>query len=334
MKLWKIQACDTMQVWLESGEKTSGVDMVLGDDLLIEDNVIFLEGKKAGKVIDVSNERGQNLAKSLAGIVEWILLEFGEWKMIPIENVIAACDGTVTKLAARISEQSQITGASFALEIGVDALLVPESIKESAIIAKSQRGESTTSQIDIIHDELKLNVLEITNITDGGIGDRVCVDLTSLLEVGEGMLVGSSSSSLALIHSETVESEFVPTRPFRVNAGPVNSYILMADKSTKYLSELRMGDEVMIVDSSGSTRLGTVGRLKIERRPLLKINWRYANNNEAGTFLQQAETVRLVSDSGDLISVTDLEVGMKIYGCNLHGSRHIGVTVQANVTER
>ena len=32
-----------------------------------------------------------------------------------------------------------------------------------------------------------------------------------MLDIGEGMLIGSSASSLVLVHGETVESEFVPT---------------------------------------------------------------------------------------------------------------------------
>ena len=58
---------------------------------------------------------------------------------------------------------------------------------------------------------------------------RYCIDLTTVLQVGEGVLVGSSASSLALIHGETIPSEFVPTRPFRINAGSPHSYILMND---------------------------------------------------------------------------------------------------------
>jgi hypothetical protein len=35
-----------------------------------------------------------------------------------------------------------------------------------------------------------------------GMGDRVCVDLCSLLRPGEGMLVGSFARALFLVHSE------------------------------------------------------------------------------------------------------------------------------------
>lgn len=33
------------------------------------------------------------------------------------------------------------------------------------------------------------------------------------------------------------------SRPFRINAGPVHSYALLGDGSTKYLSELCAGDQ-------------------------------------------------------------------------------------------
>lgn len=66
--------------------------------------------------------------------------------------------------------------------------------------------------------------------------------------------------ALALVHAETVESGFVPPRPFRVNAGPVHSYVLMADESTKYLSELKAGDVVLGVARDGTTRPATIGR--------------------------------------------------------------------------
>merc|ERR1712232_1345862 len=104
-------------------------------------------------------------------------------------------------------------------------------------------------------ESVRLSRLEVIDIEEGGVGDRVCVDLTSLLEIGEGLLVGSSAASMVLVHGETVPSEFVPTRPFRVNAGAVHCYVQLADTSTKYLSELRMGHEVLVVNArSGRTR--------------------------------------------------------------------------------
>ena len=324
-----------MQVWLESGGPTEGVDLVLGDNLQIDGDALYIEGKQVGRRVDVSNSEGQSKARAMAGSVEWILLDLGEWKMIPIENIIAACDGGPTKVAARISSPEQVLGAAFALQIGVDALLVDEKTLQTALIAKSQRGEVTIDAIDETdNEELEISLLEVIEVSEGGVGDRVCVDLTSLLEPGEGMIVGSSSKSMILVHGETVESEFVPTRPFRVNAGASNSYIMMADGSTSYLSELKMGDEVLVVNGNEEARSCVVGRVKVEKRPFILFRWKNENDNEAGVLLQQAETVRLISESRGLVSVTELVPGMKLLGWNGGAGRHVGQTISAEVDER
>ena len=189
-----------MQVWLESGTRQKGVDLLVGDDLEIDGAALYINGKQVGRKVNVSSSEGQANARSMSGSVEWILLELGEWKMIPIENIIAACDGVPTKVAARISSPEQVLGAAFALQIGVDALLVPEEILPTALIAKSQRGETNSEpEVSIENDPFELSNVEVIEVKEGGIGDRVCVDLTSMLDNGEGMHVGSSSSSLVLV---------------------------------------------------------------------------------------------------------------------------------------
>ena len=52
----------------------------------------------------------------------------------------------------------------------------------------------------------------VTRTKEGGVGDRVCVDLIQSLAEGEGVLVGSSAKMLALVHAETFETGFVPAR--------------------------------------------------------------------------------------------------------------------------
>jgi 3-dehydroquinate synthase II len=206
---------------------------------------------------------------------------------------------------------------------------------DSAMIAKSQRGE-IVEPISAVEDSgnIELQPLVITNIESGGISDRYCIDLTSLLEIGEGMLIGSSSSCMVLIHGETLASDYVPSRPFRVNAGPPHAYIVMANRTTKYLSELIAGDEVLIVCDSQTCKSATIGRLKIERRPMLLFSLQNTNDKEAQVFMQQAETVRLVTLQGKLRAVTDLTIGEKILGWSSPDARHIGVAVPSEVVER
>ena len=177
-----------------------------------------------------------------------------------------------------------------------------------------------------------MNVACVTSIQSGGFGERVCIDLIERLKEGEGIMIGSTSKALCLVHGETLESEFVPSRPFRVNAGAIHSYVLMEDNSTKYLSELTSGEMVKIIDYNGNERYSSVGRIKIERRPFLKIS--YSNEQIDGQIiLQQAETVRLLDSLGKTISVTNIRTGDEILVMQDSRMRHIGNPIEGEMRE-
>lgn len=53
--------------------------------------------------------------------------------------------------------------------------------------------------------------------------------------------------------------------------GPVHAYVAVPGGKTSYLSELKAGKEVVIVDQNGIQRTAIVGRLKIETRQLIII---------------------------------------------------------------
>jgi 3-dehydroquinate synthase II len=292
-----------------------------------------------GSIVTIDSESSQEYARSLVGSVEWLVLEFSDWSMIPIENLLAACEGTPTKIAAVISTPEQAQGAGFALERGVEALVVLSSIAlvEAALIVKSQRLEHALQEHDdksSFSGKVGIGKLTITSIESGGTAERYCIDMTRLLDHGEGLLLGSNASSFLFVHGETLESEFVPTRPFRVNAGPPHAYVRMANGETKYLSELQAGDEILLVNTEGMSRSAMIGRLKIEIRPMILIKWVDENDKEGSMFLQQAETVRVVGLDKKTKSITALKEGEIVIGwCDI-GARHIGVSISSTVTER
>ena len=185
-----------------------------------------------GVHVDISDADGQDAAKSMVGMVSWIVLSTGDWQMIPLENLVAAAQGTGTHLIAHIDSKQSIRGAAFALETGVDGLLLPaddaEIWADAQIIAAERLASQSEGDEGRISDESEVVAVEVLSIEDGGVGDRVCVDLTSILEIGEGFLIGSAANALMLVHGETLESDFVPPRPFRVNAGAVHAYVLLS----------------------------------------------------------------------------------------------------------
>jgi 3-dehydroquinate synthase II len=138
---------------------------------------------------------------------------------------------------------------------------------------------------------------------------------------------------MLLVHAETLENPYVAPRPFRVNAGAVHAYILLPDGKTAYLSDLVIGGQVLVTDAQGTARPAIIGRTKIERRPLLLVE-AVAGKSKVSLILQNAETIRLVDEKGEAISVVHLKIGDKILGTVLEGGRHFGMAVKETIREK
>ena len=340
-----------MEIWLRLSTGEDPVDDGVADrywseaegHLNTHEGVLQGPDGIMGAHVTVKDGQSQQAGMAFVGSVDWILVECESWSMIPLENLVSARTGTHTKIAAVITSPLQAQGAGFALQEGVDALVVPNDIAilEAACSVRDQRNETPEVNAPMVeqHQALTLNPMSITAVEEAGVGDRYCLDFLSLFDEGEGILVGSSASSLVLVHSETISSTFVPTRPFRVNAGSPHSYVLMADGSTKYIAELTSGDEILAVAAEGTSRHVLLGRSKIEQRPMLKISYVSGEKNgrkanESHVYLQQAETVRLVTDLPEACSVTELKVNQAVLGWTAHGARHLGKPIGGRVEER
>jgi len=309
-----------MQIWSESSDEAYPNRDVVSR---------FWDGSSSDvSEIQIDDPSDQEEALSLIGLVPWILVRCSDWTMVPLENLVAASRGTSTRIAAAIDEEVELNGAAFALGGGVDALLVPSHLVDGAVTVLGGRWDKE----EVEDPQVAIEEARILSIEGAGVGERVCVDLTRRINDGQGMAVGSISGKLCLIHGETIQSEYVPTRPFRVNAGAIHSYALMADGKTKYLSELTSGDEVAILSSSGTQEKATVGRLKVETRPLLLIRFEVPSS-QGQIVVQQAETVRLISPDGGAISVTNAKEDDKILVITDKRSRHVGFALNAEVNE-
>ena len=250
---------------------------------------------------------------------EEVLLARG-WEVIPVENLLAQSD----KLAVEAADMEEALLAAGVLERGVDTLvLLPPALPhiKAAVAALKYTGPK---------QELVPAVIEKVRHT--GLGHRVCVDTLSVLQRGQGMLVGNSSAFTFLVHAETEHNEYVAARPFRINAGAVHAYALMPGDCTRYLEELRAGDEVLVVDAAGQSRLVTVGRVKVEARPMLLIEARTGDRHGA-VFLQDAETIRLVTPKGIPVSVVDLKEGDEILCRTDQAGRHFGLRITEDIQE-
>ena len=251
-----------------------------------------------------------------------LILKMKDWTIIPLENLIAQTEG----LMVEVSNADEARTAVQILEKGVDGVVLNTSdINEIRKVTQLVKGSSI---------ELKLEVVRIKKTESLGMGDRVCIDTCTNMRPGEGMLIGNTSSAMFLVHSESIENPYVEMRPFRVNAGAVHAYTLLPGGKTKYLSELKAGEESLIVNSQGQTQTAVVGRVKVERRPLMLVEGDTGEGRKVSLILQNAETVRLVGSDGKAISVVDLKEGTEVLGYFAEGGRHFGIKIDETIVEK
>jgi 3-dehydroquinate synthase II len=252
-----------------------------------------------------------------------VLVEWTDERVLPLETLVAARvrRGTLWVLAERVEDVPVFLGA---LEHGADGVLV--RVRD---LASLDRLEAV---LERAVPAIAWTPAEVVRVAPAGLGDRVLVDTTSLLGPEEGLLVGSRAALLLPVASEATGSRFTRPRPFRVNAGGPHQYTLLSDGSTRYLSELEPGDSVVIVVPGHGARSVRVGRLKIERRPLTQVTVE-AEGARSTAFLQEAETVRLLTDEGP-VPVPELRPGQRLAAGRFPAGRHLGVSVEETIVER
>lgn len=305
-----------------------------------ENETLFDEtGSPVGCIRSLKNAEDLAEATTKAGSDRgYVVLRASDWKIIPAENLVAAYQHNPLASLLAIADTAESSRVMLeALEMGVEGVVLSTSdAKEVRALADYLRRR----EIQSIR-RLDYWVAVIQSVKTVGMGDRVCVDLTSELSPGEGLLVGNFSRGFFLVHSECEETGYIRSRPFRVNAGPVHCYMLMPDGKTKYLSELRSGDEVMVVNAAGESRIANIGRIKIEKRPLMLIDALTDDGQELSVLLQNAETVKVVGPAENrdqawqAFPLPSLKPGHKVY---IHGQkqsgRHAGVAIDEYIIER
>jgi 3-dehydroquinate synthase II len=336
------------ELWIEIDPKTSAqekdsllslsrenVDVLLEGDQASNRNdkleIVFLsdlnenklaqlkkEGKKTALRVTIQGKEDENKAAKAADLgVDYVIINCLDWRVIPLENLIAKGRGKST-LIAEVTTSEDAKVFLEALELGTDGVLLktgnPNELEKTIKLIKSQAPK------------IVITPAKILSIKPIGSGARVCVDTVDLMVPGEGMLVGCQSAGFFLVEAEVNENPYVQSRPFRVNAGPASHYTLTSTQSTRYLSELKAGDEVLIVNREGKVRLTNVGRSKIEFRPLILIEAQ-AEDTKIKTILQNAETIRLVTPKASK-PVTELKPNDEVLvHIAAKGGRHFGISV-------
>lgn len=333
--------------------------IVLGPDdppraeALVLDGDTFLDGTRVvARMVRLRSPADQESASRATGT---IVAACEDWKVIPLENLVASRRDRPGNLFASTRDVDEARLFLNVLETGVDGiLLAPRAPADIATVAQILRARRPPPAVPapgpdppagpLAADDraeggagavgttpLALHHATVLSVSDAGNGDRVCVDATSAFAADEGLLVGSTARSMCLVLAETPAAGWVRPRPFRVNAGALHAYV-GGGSQTRYLSEAESGLALVAVRADGSCRPVVVGRAKIERRPHVLVHWE-REGRPGSMMLQWAETVRLATPAG-AVAVTDLRPGDAILVHESHAGRHMGMAVDAEVTER
>jgi 3-amino-4-hydroxybenzoic acid synthase len=282
--------------------------------------------KSDGILVDVKSK--ESLEDACAAVRAGLLtvIRFQDPTKIPLEIALAAASRRGAKIMTFVSDLMEAKVVMSVLESGPDGVIMtPRSAADVPALGQlcgPRRGR------------LQLKEFLVTEIVDAGTGDRVCVDTCSNFAPDEGLLVGSFGGGFLLNCSETHPLPYMPTRPFRVNAGTVSSYILSSVDRTNYLSELRQGDFVTGITVSGETRPLVVCRAKIETRPLLLIKTKCADGSAASVILQNDWHVRVLGPGGVVHNITELKPGTSVLGYTSAAARHVGMPVDEYCLEQ
>jgi 3-dehydroquinate synthase II len=253
---------------------------------------------------------------------EYVFVQLSDWKVIPAENLIALLPKT--KIIVKTNNIQEARTLSTTLEKGVYGFLVDEenSLKEICSIYKP-------------NPKLELVDAKVTNVRAIDLGKRVCLDGIMTYGPREGILAGFLSGFMFLTDGETNENPYIPPRAWRVNAGAASLYCMCKREgkiTPRYLDDISSGDELLVADSNGDSRIEIVGRVKKEWRPMTFIQAEY-NGRKGSMCSQTAETVRLVTAEGTK-PITEICVGdrLKAYVTNPMPT-HSGRLVEERIVE-
>ncbi|MDL9936512.1 3-dehydroquinate synthase II family protein [Gordonia sp. ABSL1-1] len=313
------------QIYAGPAELLDGqVDLALRDHGLAPD--ADLRTTETGVHVVVSDADTLRDACVAVREVAWTVLTFTDPTKIPLEIVIAAAENSGGRTVTVVNDIEDAEIVKLVLEHGSDGLLLtPRNADDVTTLAEVIKPTASS---------LELTELTVTKVEHIGMGERACIDTCSLLEKDEGCLIGSFSTGMFLSCSETHPLPYMPTRPFRWNAGAVHSYVLTPGNRTRYVSELAAGQPILAIRSTGEVREVRIGRVKIERRPLISVTAAAPDGRTVNVIAQDDWHVRLLGPGGSVNNVTELKPGDLLLGHVPSESRHVGLPITEFCDER
>ncbi|MEA1909258.1 MAG: 3-dehydroquinate synthase II, partial [Euryarchaeota archaeon] len=132
------------------------------------------EGKTVAGYVIILNKEYERFAAELGRACDYLVVVGTDWKVIPLENLIAGLFEENVEIIAGVRDSDEAKVALETLEHGSDGILIdtddPSEIKR--ITGTVERAGTSA---------VPLQVARVTAVKPVGMGDRVCVDTCSLM---------------------------------------------------------------------------------------------------------------------------------------------------------
>jgi len=311
-------------------EKESDLERIEKNDMVMSasDKILMNAAKRGNKTcifLNVDNKESLDHAWKVGKNFDAVVIEFKDETNIPLELIIARLQGTNTVLLKKVKTANDAEIAFGVMEKGSDGVVFASKDMNEIIKIKNSIER-------LQYNNIQIKAGKVTAIESVGMGERACIDTTSILKENEGMIVGSTSIGGILVSSETHYLPYMNLRPFRVNAGAVHSYVWSPGNTTEYMTDLKSGSRVLAVDHKGNAREVTVGRVKIERRPLLKITVD-VDGKEINTIVQDDWHIRVLGINGEPYNASCLSQGTELAVYLCEPGRHVGIKIDESIIE-
>ncbi len=299
--------------------------IVLAEDVKLLQQLQIL-GYTVVYYVKIFDNQSMKTAQNESKKFPYVIVELQDQTNIPLELLIATLQSMNTSILKVVNSLSETKIVLTVMEVGSDGVVLKsDNMEEISRLNEFMRTEGK--------GKLELVNLKVIRVQHVGCGDRVCIDTIVLLNANEGMIIGSTSRGGLLVSSETHYLPYMNLRPFRVNAGALHSYIWNVNDTTEYLADLHVGSNVLAVDTNGNTREVSVGRIKIEERPMLLIEAEY-KDVKINTIVQDDWHIRLFGKGGQVVNASNIVLGDELVGYVCEGGRHVGIKINEKINEQ
>jgi len=132
------------------------------------------EGKTIAGFVIIKNKKYEEFALELGKACDYLLVIGTDWKVIPLENLIAGLQKLDVRIIAGVRDSEEAKLALETLEHGSDGILLDTDDLSEIKKVMGIRDRSGMEKIPLVK-------ARVTKVKQVGMGDRVCVDTASLM---------------------------------------------------------------------------------------------------------------------------------------------------------